>query len=72
MTKWIVERITVSDVKTTTDKASPLHPGLEAVRQELFAELSPTEFQNRYTRLLRTDGQKVAQTPQVNGRGAEA
>ncbi len=72
MTDWIIERITVSDLKKTMKSTSSVHPGLEAVRQELFANFSPQEFQKRYTRLLATDSQKVAQAPEVNSRGAEA
>jgi len=72
MTDWGVERIITSDLEKATDEALPVHPGLEAVRQELFAKFSPNEFQSRYTKLLATDSQKVARAPEVNNRGAEA
>lgn len=71
-TDWDIERITVSELQKLTDKTPLMHPGLEAVRQELFTRLSPKEFQNRYTKLLTIDSQQVARLPQVNNRGAEA
>lgn len=71
---WQVERVTKADLNTCSGGATSgsLHPALEAVRQELFAEVSPVEFQNRYLRLLATDGCAVAQEPGVTKRGAEA